>query len=187
MVLRIFLFSTLMRQSLVKIDMKKITLMFGAVLSLVVLISAMKSITTNVDLTSKGIPISVDTPAGSVIKGGVLNGMEMEGVKTYCWDINSGDFSLEVTMEDAEAKQSRWKYLQYAKNVLEMDPSFSRYIESDENGFLVRMDFGGIIEYEFYHLVIKNNRAIEFSTGLAATDFSLENIRKIYYAAKTAK
>ncbi|MCJ8291682.1 MAG: hypothetical protein HRT58_04845 [Crocinitomicaceae bacterium] len=166
--------------------MRRITLIFGAVLSLIVLMSAMKSV-RNVDLSSKGIPITVDAPTGSVIKGGVLNGMVMEGVTTFCWDINNGDFSLEVTMEDEDLRQSRYKYVQYSKNVLEMDVSFVEYVESDENGFLAKMDFGGIIEYEFYHLVIKNNRAIEFSTGLSTSDYSRENIRNIYYAAKTAK
>jgi len=167
--------------------MKRITLIFGAVLSLIVLMSAMKSVAVNVDLSSKGIPVSVDAPAGSVIKGGVLNGMVMEGVTTFCWDINKGDFSLEVTMEDADLKQNRGDYVKFSKNVLEMDVSFVEFIESDENGFLAKMDFGGIIEYEFYHLVIKNNRAIEFSTGLSTSDYSRENIRNIYYAAKTAK
>jgi len=166
--------------------MRRITLIFGAVLSLIVLMSAMKSV-RNVDLSSKGIPITVDAPTGSVIKGGVLNGMVMEGVTTFCWDINNGDFSLEVTMEDEDLRQSRGEYVQFSKNVLEMDVSFVEFIESDENGFLAKMDFGGIIEYEFYHLVIKNNRAIEFSTGLSTSDYSRENIRNIYYAAKTAK
>ena len=152
-----------------------------------VLMSAMRSSIGIVDLTSKGIPITVDAPAGSVVSGGVLNGMVMGGVTTYCWDINNGDFSLEVTMEDVEAKKSRWKYLQYSKNVLEIDPSFEKYVESDENGFLVKMNYSGIVEYEFYHVVIKDNRAIEFSTGFSTDDYGVENIRKMYYAARTAK
>ena len=161
--------------------------MFGAVLSLIVLISAMKSVATTVDLSSKGIPISVDSPSGSKITGGVLNGMVMEGVTTLCWDISKGDFSLEVTMEDEDLSQTHDEYVQFSRNVLEMDQSFVGYVESDKNGFLAKMNFGGIVEYEFYHLVIKNNRAIEFSTGLATTDFGVANIRKIYHVAKTAK
>ncbi len=167
--------------------MKKTALTFGAIFSLIVLVSAMKSVATDVDLSSKGIPITVNSPDGSMISGGVLNGMVMEGVTTYCWDINKGDFSLEVSMEDEDLWQTRDEYVQFSKNVLEMDVSFVGYIESDQNGFLVKMNYGGIVEYEFYHLVVKNNRAIEFSTGLAATDYGLENIRNIYYAAKTAE
>ena len=171
---------------MVKLTMKKIALSVGAVLSLLVLVSAMKSVATDLDLTSKGIPISIDVPTGSVIKGGVLNGMVMEGVTTYCWDINNGDYSLEVTMEDDDLSQRRDEYVKYSKNVLEMDVSFVQFIESDQNGFLAKMNFGGIVEYEFYHVVFKNNRAIEFSTGLSTSDYSLENIRNIYYSAKTA-
>ena len=68
-----------------------------------------------------------------------------------------------------------------------MDQSFVGYVESDENGFLAKMNFGGIVEYEFYHLVVKNNRAIEFSTGISTSDYSVANIRDIYHVAKTAK
>lgn len=167
--------------------MKRITVVFGAVLSLVVLISAMKISTSKVDLTSKGIPVTVDVPYGCVVESGILNGMVMDEVTTHCWDINNGDFSLEVTMDDEDLWQSPSEYVDYAANVLEMDESFMGYIETDENGFLAKMDFSGEVEYEFYHLVVKNNRAIEFSTGLATSDYSLENIRKIYRAAKTAK
>lgn len=161
--------------------------MFGAVLSMIVLISAMKSVTTVVDLSSRGIPISVTTPDGAVISSGVLNGMEMEGVTTHCWDISKGEFSLEVTMEDEDLTKSRDEYVSFARNVLEMDRSFVGFVESDKDGFLAKMNFGGIVEYEFYHVVLKNNRAIQFSTGLSTTDFSMNNIIKIYYAAKTAK
>lgn len=172
---------------MVKLAMKKTALLFGAVLSLIVLVSAMKSVSVNVDLSSRGIPISVNSPDGSVIAGGVLNGMVMEGVTTHCWEINKGDFSLEVTMEDVDLKQTHKEYVQFSKNVLEMDQSFVGYVESDENGFLAKMNFGGIVEYEFYHLVVKNNRAIEFSTGISTSDYSVANIRDIYHVAKTAK
>lgn len=167
--------------------MKRITVVFGAVLSLVVLISAMKISTSKVDLTSKGIPVTIDVPYGSVVESGILNGMVMDEVTTHCWDINNGDFSLEVTMDDEDMWQAASEYVDYAANVLEMDESFMGYIETDDNGFIAKMDYSGEVEYEFYHLVVKNNRAIEFSTGLSTSDYGLENIRKIYRAAKTAK
>lgn len=176
-----------MHQSHVRLIMKRFTVIIGAVLSLVVLMSAMKIATVKVDLTSKGIPVTIDAPNGCMVESGLLNGMVMDEVTTYCWDINNGDFSLEVMMDDEDLWQARREYVEYAKNVLEMDESFMGYIEADENGFLAKMDYSGEIEYEFYHLVVKNNRAIEFSTGMATSNYSLENIREIYHAAKTAK
>jgi len=147
----------------------------------------MKSVAVNVDLESRGIPIVVDVPNGSVVRAGLLDGMDMGETKTLNWEINQGDFSLDISMKDAAPSKSHAEYLRYQRNVVEMDPSFDGYIESDNNGFLVKLDFDGVVEYDFYHLVTKNNRAIEFSVGIGAGDFSKENIRKIYYAAKTAK
>ena len=129
----------------------------------------------------------VDVPNGSVVREGLLDGMDFSDTKTYNWEINQGDFSLDISMKDAAPSKSHAEYIRYQKSVVEMDPSFDGFVESDINGFLVRLDFDGVVEYDFYHLVTKNNRAIEFSVGIGAEDFSKENIRKIYYAAKTAK
>lgn len=167
--------------------MKIIVVSLGTALSLIVLVSAMKSAPVPVDLESRGIPITVNVPNGSVVSAGFLDGMDMGETKTLNWEINQGDFSLDISMEDAAPKKSHAEYLRYEKNVVEMDPSFDRYIESDNNGFLVKLDFDGVVEYDFYHLVTKDNRAIEFSVGIGASDYSQENIRKIYYAAKSAK
>ena len=73
--------------------MKKSTLIFGGILSLIVLVSAVKATATKVDLSEKGIPVVVDAPEGAIIEEGIGNGMEMEGVITHCWEINKGDFS----------------------------------------------------------------------------------------------
>lgn len=167
--------------------MKRTVVSIGAVLSLIVLVSAMRSVAVNVDMESRGIPITVNVPNGSVVSAGLLDGMDMGEAKTLNWEINQGDFSLDISMEDAAPKKSHSEYLRYERNVVEMDPSFDGYIESDNNGFLVKLDFDGVVEYDFYHLVTKNNRAIEFSVGAEASDYSRENIRKIYRAAQTAK
>lgn len=167
--------------------MKRTVVSFGAILSLIVLVSAMRSVAVPVDLESRGIPVTVNVPNGSVVRAGLMDGMNMGEATTLNWEINQGEFSLDISMEDAAMKKTHAEYLRYERNVVEMDPSFDGYIESDNNGFLVKLDFDGVVEYDFYHLVTKGNRAIEFSVGLGASDYSKENIRKIYYAAKTAK
>lgn len=176
-----------MHQSRVGLIMKRTALLFGATLSLLVLVSAMVSVPKNVDLTSKGIPIIVDAPAGAEIRAGLMDGMQMENVKTLNWEINKGEFSLDVSMEDADLTQTRKEYLRYAKSVVEMDQSFVEYVDWNENGFLVKLSFNGAIEYDFYHVIIKDNRAIEFSVGLGASDYSLANIWSIYKVARTAR
>ncbi len=166
--------------------MKRIVGTLGAAFSLILLVSAMKSVAVTVDLYSKGIPISVDAPNGATIRSGLMDGMEMENGKTLNWEINKGEFSLDVSMQDADMTQTKTEYVRYSKSVAQKDKSFVRFVESDMNGFLVMLSFNGAIEYDFYHVVEKDKRAIEFSVGLGTSDYSLENIRKIYHAAQTA-
>ncbi len=166
--------------------MKRIVVTLGAAFSLILLVSAMKSVAVTVDLYAKGIPISVEAPNGSTIRSGLMDGMDMGNGKTLNWEINKGEFSLDVSMQDEDIKQTKSEYVRYSKSVAQKDPSFVRFVESDLNGFLVKLSFNGAIEYDFYHVVEKDKRAIEFSVGLGTSDYSLENIRKIYHAAQTA-
>lgn len=167
--------------------MKRIVGTFGAAVSMILLVSVMKSVATTVDLLPKGIPISVDVPNGSTVRAGLMDGMEFDNGKTLNWEINKGQFSLDVSMQDTDVTQTKSEYIRYSMSVAKKDPSFVSFVESDINGFLVKLSFNGAIEYDFYHVVLKDNRAIEFSVGLGTSDYSLENIRKIYHAAQTAK
>lgn len=171
---------------LINLTMKKSTLIFGGILSLIVLVSAVKATATKVDLSEKGIPVVVDAPEGAIIEEGIGNGMEMEGVITHCWEINKGDFSLEVSMEGEEMWQSAEEYVAFSKEFVEME-GFVEYVVSDEFGFIAKMEYDGEIEYDFYHLLVKDDYAIEFAPGLGTSDWSLPNIKMMYNAAKTAK
>lgn len=167
--------------------MRKSFLKFGAVLSVIALMSSTQSTTEIIDLTEKGIPVSVNAPDGAVIEEGVGNGMDFDGVVTHVWEVNKGDFSLEVAMDDDDMWQDLADYVQDNKDFYEMDEEFGGYVVEESNGFIVKMNYEDGEEYEFYHIMVKNNRAIEFSVGLGQFDYSLENIRKMYEAAKGAK
>ena len=69
---------------------------------MIALMSSTQSTTGVIDLSEKGIPVSVNAPDGAVIEGGVGNGMDFDGVVSHVWEINKGEFSLEVAMEDDE-------------------------------------------------------------------------------------
>jgi len=141
---------------------------------------------TDVSLAEKGIPVTVSVPSGCVIEEGVGHGMEMEGVKSYVYELNSGIFSLEVSMDDEPMWAEFSEYMDMAKEFTE-DESFVRYISSDDNGFLYEFSIEDETYYGFFYMIVKGDRLISFATGMESDDASLENIKEIYAAAKTAK
>jgi hypothetical protein len=166
--------------------MKK-TYLIGA-LSFVVLglVSAALSVKGVIDLSTKGIPVSLNVPEGAVIVEGVGHGLEFDGVKTLVWEVNKGDFSLEIMMEDAEMYQEAQDYMDFAKEMAENE-GFTEYVFNEPNGFIYKSIIENEVYYGFYYLLVKNGHAIEFATGMESDDSNLANVRAIYAAAKGAK
>ena len=167
--------------------MRKSFLKFGAVLSVIALMSSTQSTTGVIDLSEKGIPVSINAPDGAVINEGIGNGMEFEGVITHVWEINKGDFSLEVSMDDDEMWQEKEDYMQDTRDFFEMEEEFGGYVLEEPNGMIVKYNYEDGPAYDFYYILVKDNHAIEFSIGLETGNYSLENMRKLYQAAKEAK
>lgn len=167
--------------------MKKTFIMLGAAIAMVALMSSTQSVTGDINLASKGIPVTVKAPDGAIIEDGVGNGFDFEGVITHSWEINKGNFSLEVLMDDEEMWQSAAEYISDAKEFVEMDEDFNGYELEEANGFICSYMYEGELEYDCYFLLVKNGRAIEFSPGLGVDEYTLANIRAIYEAAKSAK
>ncbi len=167
--------------------MKRTLFMMGAAVGLVTLMSSTNAVSSEVSLADKGIPVTVDAPEGAVIEEGVGNGFEMDGVITHCWEINKGEFSLEVSMDDEEMWQEKSEYLSDSKEFAEMDEDFVEFVVEEENGFICSYNYEGEIEYDFYFIMVKDNQAIEFAPGLGLSDYGLENIRSLYNTAKSAK
>lgn len=164
-------------------------LFFGTVLSLLVLMSATKATQMTVDLTGKGIPVTINAPDGSEIFEGVGNGLDFEGVVSHVWEVtkHDEDFSIEVAMEDGEMWQNAADYVADWREIYEMDEAFVEFVVSDEHGFICKYDLEGEMEFDFYYQLVKGDRAIEFSMGLGSDNYSLENVRKHYEVAKAAK
>lgn len=150
------------------------------------LVSATLGVNGVIDLTSKGIPVSVNAPDGAVITDGVGNGMEFDGVQTLVWEVNKGDFSLEIMMDEDEMYQEPQEYIDFAKELAE-DEGFEEYIVNEPNGFIYKSSIDGEVFYGCYYLLVKNGHAIEFATGMESDDSNLANVRAIYAAAKGAK
>lgn len=167
--------------------MKKTTFILGAAFSVIALMSAAVNGFKEVSLEDKGIPVTVNAPEGAVIEEGVGHGMELDGVVSYVWEINAEGFSLEAAMEDDEMWQDKADYLSDAREFVEMDEGFEGYEVEEENGFICRYNYDGDVEYDFYYILVKGDRAIEFTPGLGLDEYSFANIRQLYYTAKAAK
>jgi hypothetical protein len=141
-----------------------------------------------VDLSENGIPVTVSAPENWVLEEGVGNGMVFDEVISHVWEVvnSDADFALEVAMDDESMWQSAEEYVASAREFAEMSEEFVEFVESNSNGFIAKFDYEGEIEYSFYHLLVKNDHAIEFSPGLGIYNYSLENIRKHYEVAKGA-
>jgi len=144
------------------------------------------SVDSSIDLSENGIPVKVNVPDDVEIKPGIGNGMVFYGVTTIAWIITKESFSLEVTMEDADNSQYLNYYDSLTKKIIE-DKHFKEYIVDEDQGFIYKYREDRKDRYGFYYVIEKNKRAIEFSESLYADGTSLENIRLIYTAAKTAK
>jgi len=166
--------------------MKKTGIICTAACMALGLLSSTESTNGTIDLTSKGIPVTVSAPDGAVIVEGIGHGMEINGVTMYVWEINQGDFSLEVSMEDDDLYQEEEEYVRFAKEFTENE-DFEEYVLEETNGFIYKYSLDGDVYYGCYYLLIKNGRAIEFATGMDSDDSDLTNVRAIYAAAKGAK
>lgn len=166
--------------------MKKALLVSSAGILALGLVSFAKSVTGIIDLTSKGIPVTVNAPDGAVVAEGIGNGMEMDEAVYHVWEVNKGDFSLEVSMDDDEMYQDAADYVTDFKEIVE-DEDFEEYVLEEANGFIYKYSLDGDVYYGMYYLLVKNDHAIEFSTGMASDDSSLTNVKAIYAAAKGAK
>lgn len=167
--------------------MKKTLTLLGAAFAIVTLMSAGTDAFKEVDLTEKGIPVTVSAPEGAIIEEGVTHGMEFDGVTTYAWEVNAEGFSLEVAMDDEEMWQTKEEYLSDSREFVESDETFDGYELEEENGFICRNNYDGDIDYDFYYIMVKDGKAIEFSAGLGLNEWSFATIRQLYYSAKAAK
>ncbi len=169
-----------------KIEMKKIILAFASVIVTLGLLSFSESINGVIDLTPKGIPVTLNAPEGAIIEEGIGNGLETDGVMWYVWEVNKGAFSLEISMDSDKMYQEAEEYVEFSRDFAE-DDDFEDYVLEEPNGFIYKYSLDGEVYYGLYYLLVKNGRAIEFATGFSSDDSDLENVREIYAAAKGAK
>ena len=143
-----------------------------------------ESATTEYDLTANEIPVIVNAPAGAEIKKGIGNG-EIDGIRTIDYEVVKGAFKLDVnyTVSDYDKAELLTDAKQFAKE----EEGFAEFVSEEEMGFIYKLNTEDGEDYSFYYLLMKNNKPIEFGTGLSFVPFTLDQVKVMYEAAKAAK
>ncbi len=136
-------------------------------------------------LSEKGIPVTFSAPEGVEITDGLLNGV-FDGVVLINYEVKKDNFIMDVLMEDADLVDDLSTYLEYAKGT-DIDSDFVEFVKEEENGYIAKLESEDGDNYAFYYVLIKDNRAIEFTEGLNFSDYTLQEIETLYNAAKDAK
>ncbi len=133
-----------------------------------------------VNLASKGIPITLDAPEDSEIRKGL-----MIDDTNVAYEIVKGKFHMEVQMYKEDVSRSIAEYIADEKDIIsDENPVF---VKEEPNGFIYKTEIDGDEDYDFYYVTVKNNKAIEFRTGIGIDLFTLEDIQKMYEIAKKAR
>ncbi len=142
-------------------------------------------LTATYDLTAKGIPVIITGPAGAEVKTGMMGNSELEGLKISNYEIDKDAFKLDVTYTIG-GPSSKEELITTAKELATGEENFDGFVSEEEFGFIYKLKTDGGSDYRFYYLIIKDN-PIEFSTGLNLADYTLEQVKTMYEAAKSAK
>jgi hypothetical protein len=148
----------------------------------------MSKLLTNhdVNLSNFGMDVTVSVPEGAEVKKGMLNG-EVEGVTLYSAEISKDWFKLSVSMWDESPETDLAEAIAEQKEATEENEAFKEYIVDEDNGFIAKTIDEGEVSYEFSYILEKDDRHILFTEGFTLKNFTEENIKVIYNAAKAAK
>lgn len=137
------------------------------------------------DLSEYEIPIVVDAPIGAEIEAGVGNG-SFGGVRTINYEITKGDFVLDVN-HIVGAKYEKENLIGSERLFAEEITGFESFVLEEENGFIYKVNTEEGVDYGFYYVTFKDGAPVEFGVGFSYSNFTLEQVQKMYAAAKAAK
>ena len=145
-----------------------------------------QSKTAEYDLSSNEIPVIVTGPAGAEVSKGMGNA-EMDGERTINYQIVKDNFKLDVTYTTG-GEYTKEEVYATAKEITEEEEGFVEFISKDEDGFIYKLKTDDGDDYGFSYIYINNKKEpIEFGKGFSLSNFTLDQIKELYEAAKTAK
>ncbi len=141
--------------------------------------------TAEYDLNSNGIPVVVTCPAGAEVKKGMGNA-ELDGIKTINYEVVKDDFKLDVTYTTGD-EYAKEDLLADAKELAKEEDGFVEFVSEEDLGFIYKLKTEDGDDYSFYYLLLKDAQPIEFGKGFSLSVFTLDQIKKLYEVAKSAK
>ncbi|MFO7789235.1 MAG: hypothetical protein ACQES1_11465 [Bacteroidota bacterium] len=138
-----------------------------------------------IDLTDMSVPLKIEVPDGVEVNEGMMMG-EFDGVQTYNYELKKDDWVMDVTMMDEDPYTDKEGYIADYKDIVKSMEGFEEIVEEGENGFIYKVTNEDGEDYNFYYVVLKDDRAIEFEAGLKFTNFTLDEVKSMYEAAKSA-
>ena len=137
-------------------------------------------------LADKNIPISINVPKGTIVKKGA-GVTELNGVKFMNYTIKANDLRLNVSMPDADVKESITDIMKTRINACSRDKNFSVIVE-EPNGLIYKYTNTKGDAYKCIYTIIKNNRQIDFtSMPPLSKNYTEEQVKKMFAIAKSAR
>jgi hypothetical protein len=137
------------------------------------------------DLSSNGIPVIVTGPAGAKIVKGMGNA-DKDGLKLINYVVEKEAFKLEATYTIGLESTPK-ELMDDAKSLASGEEGFLQIVSEEPNGFIYKLKNDSGEDYNFYYFLIKDGKSIEFEAGLNTDNYTLEQVKKMYEAAKKAK
>ncbi|MDA3820292.1 MAG: hypothetical protein PF590_07540, partial [Candidatus Delongbacteria bacterium] len=121
-----------------------------------------------IDLTDMSVPLIVEVPEGVEVNEGMMMG-DFDGVKTYNYELKKDGWIMELTMMDESPYTDKAGYMADYKDIVKSMDGFEEIVEEGKNGFIYKVTNEDGEDYNFYYVVLKDDRAIEYEDGLKVT------------------
>ncbi|WP_108809184.1 hypothetical protein [Aquimarina spinulae] len=137
------------------------------------------------DLSEKGIPAIIEGPIEATIGEGMGAG-EIDGIKTISLGITKDKFKLEINMDSAPSERTLDELVAFHKELSQEEEGFE-LIKEDSNGFIYKTTEDGETNHNFNYVKMnEKGDALEMTTGFSLVNYTLEEVEKMYEAAKKA-
>ncbi len=139
-----------------------------------------------VDLTDMNVPLKMTVPEGVEVSDGMMMG-EMNDVQNYNYELKKDGWIMDVTMIDESPYTDKKGYIEDYRSIVKSTDGFEEIVEEGDNGFIYKTSNEDGEDYNFYYVNFKDDRAIEFEAGLKFSNFTLDEVKSMYEAAKSAE
>jgi hypothetical protein len=141
--------------------------------------------TQEYDLSSNGIPVIVPGPAGAKIVKGIGN-IDKDGLKLVNYVVEKDDFKLEATYT-LGLESTAQELMDEAKSSASSETGFVQIVSEEPNGFIYKLKTEDGEDFNFFYFIIKDGKSVEFESGLNFENYTLDQIKTLFEAAKKAR